>query len=246
MSEVVELNDGSPRPSRTFCMTPTARQIFAHCDEMRQTQRIGLIIGNPGVGKTTVLREYARTHPGVVMASLTTAFATQRTIVDKLLDAFQIQPWATAFLGKYQELCSKLWDGGGPYMLIVDEAQEAEKPALNVLRGLYDDEGLVIVLAGNEEFRNRRYDATLSKYAALGSRLGQKLDLPGSTSNDVKVFCHSRNVTDVSCVAYLTECSKKFGGLRGVEMIIERARILADGERLTVQLLKEAVRFIGG
>jgi hypothetical protein len=64
----------SPRRSRHPCSrrratsslykTEAFRDALGWCDSIRQRREIGVMVGRPGVGKTTTLREYANRTPG--------------------------------------------------------------------------------------------------------------------------------------------------------------------------------------
>lgn len=56
MAEIVEFH---PPDASGFVMTPTAEAIVSLLDYCQRYAELGLIVGDPGVGKTTAIAHYA-------------------------------------------------------------------------------------------------------------------------------------------------------------------------------------------
>lgn len=71
MTDVVKLNTAPAEAKAGFCMTPTAQLITDVLATCRDCGWIGVIAGNPGVGKTSAATDFAQSNPDVYFCRMT-------------------------------------------------------------------------------------------------------------------------------------------------------------------------------
>ena len=135
-------------------------------------------------------------------------------------------------------------------LLLIDEAQFLTDQALETLRCLHDAVRPVhrfgLVLCGNADFRSRLNTAKSARFAQLTSRIGPRLDIDGSTPEDVAVICQEYGVTDPKARGFLVRYAAAAGGLRVVHKLFQYARD-ADGRVRAIDLdhLRHAAKTLG-
>lgn len=241
MTEIIELVNEAE--DSAFCETPTASRVLELLSYCRDYRDMGIVVGSPGVGKTTALRRYADTHTE-------TYFCTMRSSVSSLSAALA---HICAALGEYgatksaetsQIICNRIRWTGEDAMLIIDEAQELKDTVINELRGIHDATGLPIVFCGNRDFRSRFNNTRAAAFAQFTSRVGIRLELWESSIADIETVCRHHKVQGKRAWTYLTDHAAS-GGLRTVSKLIAPAARIAGAGPIQLKHLKAAARLLG-
>ncbi|MGL5799444.1 MAG: AAA family ATPase [Plesiomonas sp.] len=140
---------------------------------------INVIYGDAGMGKTMMLREYARKHSDAILIEADPGY-TARVVLEELCNRLGLSK-----RGNMHELSesiiSVLRDSGR--LLMVDEAENLPYRALETLRRLHDKAGIGVVLAGMPRLiinlKGKR-----GEYKQLYSRVGFALYLGDSLPAD--------------------------------------------------------------
>ncbi|MEX2617281.1 MAG: AAA family ATPase [Alphaproteobacteria bacterium] len=206
----------------------------------RELRDIGLIVGAPGVGKTTTLRWYREQNPNTRYCLMNPAVASMSAALQLICKALTgYSPQRAAEI--HHVMCNATEWQQGPELLIIDEAQHLNDLTLDSLRCVNDETGLPIVFAGNHTLRNRYNNTKRASFAQFTSRIGPKLFLDESTYSDIAALARHHGVTDRKAVAFL-ERHSIHAGLRYVGKLLA---IAGKGGPVTLATLKEASMSLG-
>jgi DNA transposition AAA+ family ATPase len=218
-------------------------------------REVGLVLGWPGVGKTTALRHYARRNPEVLALRVTYAGRNKQGLLIDLCEALRAEAGAgTNTQGLYKAALAELLHDGprdydyqeAPRLLVLYEANHLSDAGLEVVRDLHGQAGIGFALLGNVELHIRlKRGATrfTSGYLPLLSRITNRMDLEEVTRDDLAAVIAHHGLDD-RCVGFLAKVARR-GGLRTVNAVLRNARALCDGGRPTVAHLKNAAAIIG-
>lgn len=133
---------------------------------------INVIYGAAGLGKTMMLKEYARRYRDAILIEADPGY-TALVLLQELCDRLGLSKRGT--IHELSESCITALSGTGRAVLI-DEAENLPYRALEVIRRIHDKAGVGIVLAGMPRLilnlKGKR-----GEYAQLYSRVGFALDL---------------------------------------------------------------------
>jgi len=217
------------RRTQSFVET-NAAQIVANALHRAQFEPLMITItGDPGVGKTSAMREYQRTHNNVFLFTASVLVASPKAIMGLICDELKILEGAPYTRPK--KIGATL--AGRDALIVIDEAQHLSMPAIDQLRSLYDDPrcSVGIVLAGNYMVRrNLTPGAAGTLYAQLTSRIGWHVDLK-CYGSDVDRILDAEGIVSEDARKLLRLTAAQPGALRSVDMVLRAAHILAGTEQ---------------
>jgi DNA transposition AAA+ family ATPase len=225
-----------------FVTTPTAERLT---DMLMYAQMMpSMVIGTlgSGMGKTMTARQYARSHPGVVLVTMRPTAKSTQMMLSVIADALEVRDRNVR--GHERSIGQRLRRNGRNTLLIVDEAQNLVDEAVNQLRYFLDEYGTGIALLGNLELYSRFGDKDPKPaYAQLHSRIGMRMRELQPTAGDVEALAAAWNVTDPDMVLLCHAIAHKPGALRQMGETLKLAGMYAAGEgrELTVADLRMAV-----
>lgn len=160
------------RIDERFVSTPTASKGLEVLSYAHLESEICVLYGAAGLGKTMILKEYARRDSNVLFIEADPGF-TARTLLEELCGRLRLSK--NGNIHALIEVCvEKLKDSGR--LLVIDEAELLPYRALEVIRRLHDKAGIGVVLAGMPRLivnlKGKR-----GEYAQLYSRVALALDL---------------------------------------------------------------------
>lgn len=230
-----------------FCLTPTAQDIIDLLDYSRENGEIGVVVGNPGVGKTMTFAHYAQHDSLAHLCTFTggtSSLSGAMGVVCKALGSWPAHRTAET----YEILCNAVyWEVKQKGILIFDETQELPTQSIDQFRHLHDETGVAMVFCGNDKFQNRYNNPKSAAFSQFTSRVGMRLELWETTAGDIAAICEHHNVTDDKARSYLGEVAKSAGGLRTVTKLIRWAMKIAGDEPsgVTIKHLKFATNVLG-
>ena len=210
-----------------FIATPSAKRELMALSLNHARGDFGILYGDPGIGKTTLLNEYVRRHPQTVLIDPDTGF-TAKVLLQEICRALGQND-----VGSIHDLTVRIVDvlKDSGRMLMIDEADWLPIRALESIRRIHDKTGCAVVLAGTTKLLINLKGAN-SEFKQLFSRVGMKRDL-------------GRKVSE----ADLRELLDKVLNLTD-EKVVQAALKVADGNtRVLVKLmsnmdfLRQANRF---
>lgn len=239
--------------------TRQLRFITAACQFCWEKGELGLVTGLSGVGKTTALREFARSHreeQDVVMLT-----ARREMNVRDLADEIGASLRLCLFGSPHQRIrriAEALGDrryslGQHRHLIMVDEAENLVNRSIDkveTLRALHDDAGVGVVLCGTPQLeslilRGPNRKDTLSQ---LHSRIGLHWRVPPVEPEDIAAFLEGIRLNDTArrlLTEYAIDVQR--GGMRMFVKVLKRSLDLmqaAERQEITGELVKQAVRML--
>jgi len=230
-----------------FVMTEIADEIMTVCNFAQINNDMGMVLGDPGIGKTMTLRKFAEENPNVEYICASPTTKSPNAFLDELLDVLGKQEKGTA--AAKQRACIKILKGSGK-MLIIDEAQHLTRSSIETIRAIYDATKIPIVLAGNPIVFDQMGGGRKIEFAQFFSRIGIRRILTGNRSkNDVRMIVE-QCVTDPSeeIIEFLSSKANGKGGFRWMEKHLVLGMTLAyqKKEPVTIEHLHKAERILEG
>lgn len=129
-----------------FYVTSDVKMANFIISEAIAEKEIGLIYGFAGSGKTTALKEFARTNPNVVLIEAT-CHTSAKVLLEDLCEALKID--ATGGLSTKLKAVARFLKSSDK-VIMVDEAEHLPLKALEDLRRIYDFSRTPLILCGTE------------------------------------------------------------------------------------------------
>lgn len=141
---------------------------------------IGVITGEAGLGKTVAAEDYARRNGDVILIQTHPCY-TAKFLFAEIADQLGLP--RTNINQMFPDIAQRLQDSGR--MIIVDEAENLPFPALELLRRLYDQTGIGVLLLG-EPVLIKLLRGSHGQFARLYSRVRIHRELKPLSSEDVQ------------------------------------------------------------
>lgn len=260
MAEVHTLPRLEPPEKATFCLTATARHIFALLTASQRNGLLGVVLGESGCGKSTAITEFARVTQNVHLCRMPeTAKGVQPGLlrVARTLGAAPLLGPNSGACELHLEIVNSLSIWGRPStLLILDEAQHMSDELLEAVRDIYDEVGVNepgfgVVLVGNPTLADRWAGQPgkrrTSSFAQLRGRIGAQLGpLPGPLPEDLEAICAHGGIAGQRARTFLQRIAKHPGRLHTVSNLLKVAQKLAGAEvALTFEHLEAAASVLG-
>ncbi|EDQ5929968.1 AAA family ATPase [Salmonella enterica] len=160
------------RIDERFVPTATASSGLEVLSYAHQECEICVLYGAAGLGKTMIIKEYARRDDTVILIEADPGY-TARTLLEELCGRLRLSK--NGNIHTLIDLCVEKLKGSGR-LLVIDEAELLPYRALEVVRRLHDKAGIGVVMAGMPRLivnlKGKR-----GEFAQLYSRVALALDL---------------------------------------------------------------------
>ncbi|EPK9924692.1 AAA family ATPase, partial [Citrobacter freundii] len=213
--------------------TPTSQKILATLTWAQLAGTIVLVYGNPGVGKTKAIRQYAATGNNVwhITASKSRSNELETLYELALKMGIADAPYRRGALSRL--LRQRLPDTRG--LIVVDEADWLSLDAVEELRILQEECGVGLALVGNHKVYDRLTGGQRSvDFARLFSRVSKKYVINTVSAGDVDSFCDAWQVCGQEERKLLKMIARRPGALRSLSHILPLAGIYAQGKGETI------------
>jgi hypothetical protein len=223
---------------------PTAdfTEAIGWCGYISEHNKIGVLIGMPGTGKTTIAKRLVEILPRAIYIE-----AWQSMKMGDMLEEIGSKLGLMlkgSLTKKTRDIMAALT--GSNVTLIVDEAEYLKKwniEKLDVLRKIHDNTGIALILIGTPAFRNvlNKSDATQL------SRRMFVLDLRGCTKAEVRRELNAYNIEpEAADVLAAIASDTDHGGMGSYALMMELCLDAAVGGRITMAMLQEARQYKPG
>lgn len=204
---------------------PTSKAIYQALQYAQTMADLVVICGGAGLGKTVTCEHYQKEHTAVWYARMSPSSASAPTCLVEIAEALGIKPRrGESARQNLKSIIRKVTGTEG--LLIIDEAQELEKAALEEVRAILDEARIGIALVGNETvYTQLTGGSRAAHYAQLFSRIGFRLLLAKPKKTDVGTLARSWGIEDPEAIELLERISQMPGALRLVTKNIRLAFI---------------------
>lgn len=170
-----------------FLQTSIAKQVFGAAQTCQIHSLLGVCYGDPGLGKTTAIKEYAKNNTGVVIIECEAKMGVMRVVesIYRKLNLGNEKIWNPQVM--IDKIKNKLQDSG--WLLIIDEAEHLSIDAVATLRRIQDLSGYTfgILFTGTYKFYNDLISLK-GDYNYLTGRFNLKCELGKLTEQDISLL----------------------------------------------------------
>lgn len=221
--------------------TDDYKKIMGWCGYVYKHRKIGAMIGYPGSGKTTILREYARQNPAAHYIECWSSM-TMNDLLDLIADAAGMTLKGRVYQ-KEKQLMDAL-NARTDIMLLLDESEYLKKwnvEKFDTLRKIWDNTGTPVVFCGTPELVNILTRGTGKDNCAQLYRRILKIRLTGIAAKEAENLLRDYNI-DPAAASELVRCATdhKHGGIGNMAEILQIALESAEGGQVDLQLVEDA------
>ena len=212
-----------------FVATPTAGAFLAIFQQAQHMPDFAVVVGAPGVGKSSSACHYTRTNPNVFKIVAHPILSSPKALLEELSRVIGTHQ-AGALHRIQRGLVQKL--RGTNALIMVDEAQHLTPVALDQLRSIHDEAEIGIVLLGNPAVYGRlEGQGRSAQFAQLFSRVGMRMSRPKPQKGDIDALLDAWAVEGATERQLLHTIARKPGALRGMTKALKLAHMLAAADK---------------
>ena len=180
------LEERENRVEFEFVQTTVSNKVFEVADIVYNQSVMGVICGEPGIGKTIALKRYTEEYLGVILVEVDLCYTSSFLFseIHKKLGLGQGRHLSDMI----SEIVKKLKGSGR--MIIIDEAEHLPYKAQELLRRVHDKAGVGILLVGLPRLIHKIMEGK-GEYRQLYSRIGVYTLLHNLHPSDTKQIVES-------------------------------------------------------
>lgn len=227
-----------------FEKTTVAQRFYNVAQICQLNSEIGLCIGVSGLGKTTAIKNYAKTHSGVIVIDPDENISV-RDLLRSLGEEIRVKLHNNTSCQDFCQLVvNRLKDSG--YLIVVDEAENIDSSCFRTLRKIHDrcEFTFGLLFVGTD-----RLSSNLSRmrgeYSYVTNRLGYIENLDSLTFEDsIKLVKQIfPNCNDDILKAFYKQCAKN---ARHLFNLIKRTHdiFMSSNDELNVKMVECAAKKI--
>jgi DNA transposition AAA+ family ATPase len=211
-------------------------RLFSLCQAERE---LGLVTGEPGVGKSSAARRYAAktaTAHLVTMSPASSALVPSLARIGSAVGAYASATGACAWSDAIRTVLTYDPD---PHVLLIDEAHHLSDQSVEEVRAIFDAARVGVVFIGSRELRERWSG---KRWAQLTSRVFLRIDLEGPQAEDIDAICSALQIEGKRSRTLLLRAASRPGGLRLVRKVADvAARLAGPGSIVTAEHVEKAL-----
>ena len=224
-----ERTNNAVRRGPRYVVTPTGNAIAAVLEHAQFAPDLSVIVGVPGVGKTTTVRQYANRNANVFVLTAEPTGASPRALLEDLGEAVGVAALGSSGQRVSKAIVRKLRGSSG--LIVVDEAQHLSSLSLDQLRTIHDLAEVGVALVGNPAIFARLEGGTnRGQFAQLYSRVGMRVSRKGATKADVDALLDAWELTDKAARDLCHAVARAGGALRSMTKVLRQAHLRADAD----------------
>ena len=231
--------------AESFRNTSAAREMWQVLQYCESEGKMGAIITESGLGKTTIAQKWRIDHHRTILVTASIVNQSPGQILGDIAERLHASTYPATTRRLFNSIVEHLKGYLAmdlPYFVLIDEAHFLAWDTFELLRTIHDEVRAGIVYLGmprllSEMKRNRRY-----LWDQILSRLSVSCSINGVTKEDVKLLIDSV-FPDLpkSCLGYLYEKAQGPGKFRAMMELLSRVVHIHKIERIpvTAALIKE-------
>ncbi|MBK5145097.1 AAA family ATPase [Budviciaceae bacterium BWR-B9] len=231
-----------------FIETETVSSIWRTLVYAQAAQRIAIIYGNPGVGKTAALREFSERNPNVWLITIKPSTSSLVECLSEFADTLGLSDAPRRAGPLCRTIRRRITGTKG--LLIVDESDHLDYDVYEELRLLQEETGIGLALCGNHKVYSKLTGGNSRSvdYARLFSRISKKIVIEGVRTSDVDAIADAWQLNGRKERELIHKLAAKSGALRTVSTTLDLAAIIAQGadEALSERHIRAAVKDLEG
>lgn len=227
-----------------FAMTEGAEKIFKTANFALTENKIGVITGIPGCGKTHAVQEYRRRKPTAILIEVN-PLVTRRSLIADICTELKIP----VFFYRGEKIIPVPGDElfkaivknlkGTKRLLIVDEGEHLTVSCLEVIRRIQDFTEIGMLLSGTEKLLHR-LRGERHELKQLFSRVGYQEVINTLELSDIKAILNINYPEAIKFASTFLSLSKHNGRYLEHLITLVKKTIRETGEQLTDDLIDEA------
>lgn len=228
-----------------FVMTDSVSKAFMMVktliDKASRIDRIGLLYGRPGLGKSSFTEWYCSNYPSFYCRAVAAWSKSLCMMLEDMLLAFRVQPVRTV-KENLRELIRTLRKHG--VVFFIDEADRAVRKSILIesIRDLADLSKTPIILVGQESIWNSLQRNELGNFF---SRITEAVEFSPLTVKDIQGI--AKELCDLKCDSEVgslirTVTLGDFRLANALLMRLERVCLINNKNELTVRMVKEVTK----
>jgi DNA transposition AAA+ family ATPase len=238
MAEAIRLaKTGAPPAFRLgdFIETDISQEILRSLHLVDRHCGMTMICGVPGVGKTMTLRSFAEAEPLARLVKVAApAEGTTAGFADLLGEEFGVVVNGRRFGAVRRMLGETISEAAT--MLMVDEGQHLDGPALEWARAICEEWNIGLVLAGDTDLHRN-----VAVMPQLHSRMLRPVLIRHVGMADVATLAATVGLSNRVALGAIHTAARRRGGLRTVEAVLRLCRIYAGAGPITVEHVRAAL-----
>lgn len=225
--------------------TQEFKKALGFIEDIKNRRKLGCIIGYPGSGKTTIVKQYSKNVPGIVYVE---AFQGMRE--KDLLEIIAENLGIALKRGSAYKLVKQIIDeyDGREIMFIIDESEYLKKwdvSKFDTLRKIWDNTKIPILLVGTEVLEDYlTHGGNFKENLSQLYRRIYKMRLEGIKEKEVREILSSYNIdkeAENALVALAIDF--KHGGMGNFTEVLELCLQETKGEMITGSIVRNAKNY---
>jgi DNA transposition AAA+ family ATPase len=171
-------------PQPLFAKTSAAEEVARTIDFVLTFNKIALIIGEAGGGKSISLNEYSKEQPNIIYLPIEPEI-TKRALIEMICRSLKINFDGESNISCFHSCVTALKDSAR--LMIFDEGEHLKVAQHEIIRRLQDFTCIPMILAGTETLENT-LTGRRKNLKQLTSRIAMKTEIPLLNENDTKII----------------------------------------------------------
>lgn len=219
--------------------------VLGFCEDMRIRRKMGVVIGYPGSGKTTAVKEYVDRTDGVVYLE---AWSSMRMndLLGILAEACGIKLNRGSSFTKAHQVIKAL-QNRKDLMFIIDEAEYLEKwdtEKFETLRKIWDNTQTPIIFSGTHKLKELLTRGSGDENLSQLYRRKYQIELHGVKEKEIREILKKYNIDkQAEDLLVAIAIDVKHGGMGNFTEILELSLEAAEGGEITAEIVRNATNY---